>query len=272
MNPKNLSEQDFQEINDVSREMWANPKSLGEFVQCKSCHTMSSKEDVFGKFPDEIKNNTISRIMNLLGWWEHDVLCPKCGWGTEMIYGSINIRKIQRRLLESTQAFLVLCRNTEGEIVGYEEAYVDSLDAIFEGEFAYHYRDVWVREIARRVHERIGHSPRELLVLSSIGFIPEYQSASTLFRLLAQFARILPEDRMDDLPGITEIDRNNGMHKISSRCGAVSLWISDDPIERWKVKNTGPNYKSDLIVYKDPIRQYKTQFDSWGRGFLRKQA
>ena len=68
MNPKNLSEQDFQEINDVSREMWANTKSLGEFVQCKSCHTMSSKEDIFGKFPDEVKNNTISRIMNLLGW------------------------------------------------------------------------------------------------------------------------------------------------------------------------------------------------------------
>ncbi len=189
-----------------------------------------------------------------------------------MIYWQAHVEKIKRRLLKSVDAFLVLCKNTDGEIVGYEEWYVDSLDAIFDGEFHYHYREIGVKEIQRRVMKVLGYNPKELLVLSSIGFMPRYQSASSLFRLLSTFARALPVARMDDLPGITEIDKKSSMHKISAKCGAISLGIADDPFLSKKITNTGAHYESDLIVYRDPIRQYKTQFDAGGREFLRKAA
>jgi hypothetical protein len=68
--------------------------------------------------------------------------CTECGGETKLTYGPENIEMIKKRVLESVEYFLVLCKNKRNEIVGFEEGYIDSLEHIFEWDLAYHYKNV----------------------------------------------------------------------------------------------------------------------------------
>ena len=71
-----------------------------------------------------------------------------------MIYGEKHVQDVQDRLLNSVDAFLVVCRNKLGEIVGFKDGYVADLPTIFERELKYHYHRIGLEEIQLRV-ERI---------------------------------------------------------------------------------------------------------------------
>lgn len=99
-----------------------------------------------------------------------------------------------------------------------------------------------------------------MLILSSIGLMEEHRNFPNLFEMLNQFSRAIP-DKYLDIPGITELDKDGVIHRMSEGISrGVSLGSNDDPNWHGNLVNIGKKYNSDLVVYHDPVRVYKANF------------
>ena len=263
VNPQVLSFADFTAINEVTQDMWAY--GIWELSQCTSCSKMLSKQEVFWHFPRHIYEKTVAKIMQIL--WVTQIPCPCCGSETKLVYGKENILNIQERLLES-DSFLLLCRNHEGEIVGYMDGYIDSLETIFRREFHYHYSNIGYSIVREQVNTILEYSPPDMISFSSMGLSEKYTNFFLIFNMLSEFFRAIPE-RCINMPGITELDKNNNLYGIYKIMWSRSLEIWNIPHLKDKISNTGENYKSDIVVFPDPIRQAKEKFLAWIKIFLR---
>lgn len=265
--PQDLGHKDFVRISEVSQDMWASEAWLGELAQCTSCGKMHSKEDVFSGLPKDLFQKTVAEIMREIDMKE--ILCHGCGHETRMIYGPENVEMVKERVLRSVDSFLVLCTDTNNKIVGFEEWYIDSLKKIFDRDLYYHYSRIGFAEVSKRVDKILGYTPENMLILSSIGLMEEYRSFPNLFEMLNQFSRAIP-DKYLDIPGVTELDKDGVIHRMSEGISrGVSLGSSDDLNWHGNLVNIGKNYNSDLVVYHDPVRVYKENFTNWVRHFMR---
>ena len=64
VDPKRLTVREFEQINDVTQDMWAF--GIGELVQCECCSEVFSKQDIFGHLTKELYVKTVTKIMNIL--------------------------------------------------------------------------------------------------------------------------------------------------------------------------------------------------------------
>lgn len=258
LNPRELSQWDFERLNEVTQDMWAD--GIWEFVQCKSCHTMMSKKDIFWHLEKEIYDETVQKIMWILSI--ESISCISCNGETKFVYGYEHVKNIRQRLLESEESFLVICENDCWEIVGYEEGYFDSLENIFSRELAYHYEKIWLPEIQKRVQNILWYTPEKMFVMSSIWFLEKYINFFTLFDVLKYFAQTLPEKYLST-PAITEVDEKNSLHMITNVMWWISLWFQETPDWHEQIINTGHWYKSHLKVIPDIWEKYR-YYLSWG--------
>lgn len=83
---------------------------------------------------------TVQKIMDVLDI--SNISCPCCNGPTDFIYGREHIEKIRKRLLESVDSFLTVCRDKRNDIIGFTDGYIAPIDLIFERELLYHYRRV----------------------------------------------------------------------------------------------------------------------------------
>ncbi|MGE4443454.1 MAG: hypothetical protein AB7E37_00495 [Candidatus Altimarinota bacterium] len=264
VNPRDLTQGDFEKLNEVTQDMWAH--GIGELVQCKCCNKMMSKQDIFGHLEKEVYDETVKKIMGILSMSE--IACISCGGDTKFIYGEDHVENIKERLLQSEESFLVVCENETGELVGYEEGYVDSLENIFKRELAYHYEVIGVDEIKKRIENIIGYNPEKLLVLSSIGILNKYSNFFTIFEILKHFAINMP-DKYKGMYGISELDINNNLDFLSKHLGTISLGIYEDPELREKIVNTGDGYKSNLVLFPDVVDKYKYYLSNGVKAFMK---
>lgn len=264
VNPKDLTQWDFERLNEVTQDMWAH--GIWELVQCSCCNKMMSKQDIFWHLEKEVYDETVKKIMWILSMSE--IPCISCGGKTKFIYGEDHVENIKERLLESEESFLVVCENKTWELVWYEEWYVDSLENIFRRELAYHYEVIWVDEIKRRIENIIGYNPEKLLVLSSIWILNKYSNFFTLFEILKHFAINMP-DRLSNLVAISELDMNNNMNFLFQMTENISLWIHKDPQLQQKIINTWKNYQSNLILILNVVQQYKYYLSGGIKNFLK---
>lgn len=264
VNPKTLSETDFIRLNEVTQDLWAH--GIWELVQCNHCQKMHSKQDIFWHLAKDLYDETVQKIMNVLEIDE--IACPNCSWDTHFIYPKSHVENIKERLLQSQESFLVVCENEREEIVGYEEWYIDSMDAIFQRELAYHYKDIGIDEIKHRIAHILWYSPENMFVLSSIGILNKYVSFFTLFDILKHFSIAIPE-AYAHLDAITELDKKNNLNMVSEAIGCKSLWIHDDPILKTKITNTGNGYESNLTIVPEAGNRYKHFFSKGPKHFLK---
>lgn len=110
---------------------------------------MISKEAAFHGLPRELQKKTVAKILQALGM--ETVPCTVCNGDTRFIYGPKNTDKIRNRLLNSLDSFLVLASSQADGIVGFNEAYIDPLERLFELDFKDHYGKIGFREIQKRV-------------------------------------------------------------------------------------------------------------------------
>lgn len=264
IDPKLLTQSQYKRLNEVTQDMWA--EGIWEFVQCNCCQKMMSKQDIFWHLKKEIYDETVESIMNLLGI--DKIPCIDCQWDTKFIYGKEHVNNIKERLMESQDSFLVVCENQKWEIVWYEEWYIDTIENIFQRELAYHYSEIGIEEIKKRIDTILGYTPETMLVLSSIGLLQKYVSFFTLFEILKNFALTIPE-KYNSVPGITELDKNNNLNMVSEVIGSISLWIHDDPILKNKITNTGNWYQSNLTLVPEAWERYKHYLSWWAKNFLK---
>ncbi len=202
--PEDLKDRDFVGIHEVMQDMWASEAGLGELAHCRECGKMVSKEEAFARLPPELAKDTVAHVMRALG--TDEIPCVECGGKTRLVYGPGNVERIRDRLLRSSDAYVVLCKSSVRGIVGFEEAYVDSLDRIFELDLLDHYGQVGLPEIRGRVARTLGYEPEEIMLLSSLGLLEPYRNFQNLFEIMHQFARSLPDSRIPT-PGMTEMHR-----------------------------------------------------------------
>ena len=265
LSPEKLREDDFVQLNEVTQDMWAY--GIGEFVQCTSCSEMHSKQDVFWGLSKGVYEMTVAQIMRVLNM--NDILCPWCGEKTEFVFWENNIANIKERLLNSEESFLVVCREKEeGKIIGYVDGYIDSLETIFARELHYHYSDVWFEAVKNQVARVLGYVPPSLISFSSMWLVEKHSNFFTIFNMLRTFFYSIPESRRE-IAGITELDRGNVLYKIYTAVGSRSLGIDTIPEYRWKIRNTGKDYQSDIVVWANPIAQAVEKFTTGVRWFLR---
>lgn len=264
VNPRDLTQWDFERLNEVTQDMWAH--SIWEFVQCKCCNKMISKQDIFWHLEKEVYDETVKKIMWILSISE--IPCISCWGETKFIYPEEHVENIKERLLESEDSLLVICENTEGEIVGYEEWYLDSLENIFRRELAYHYEVIWIDEIRTRIENILWYNPEKMFVLSSIGILQKYSNFFTLFEILKCFAINMP-DKYIGLPAISELDLNNNLDFLSKYIWPVSLWFYEDEELRKKIVNTGNNYQSNLVIFPNVVDKYKYYLSNWVKAFMK---
>lgn len=267
VDPKSLMECDFIRIHEVMQDMWASEDWLGELAQCNDCGKMMSKENVFWYLPEELIQETVTHIMRIL--WTESIPCTFCGGKTRLRYGCEHVEKIRERVIGSVDAFLVLCISETKWIVGFEEAYIDSLDRMFHLDFADHYENIWLPEITQRVNGILGYLPDKLLLTSALGLLKPYRNFRNLFGIMSQFARILPDSYLW-MPGLAELERGGVTHRMSVGINqGISLWIEDVPELREKMTSVWEKYQSDFVVYPDYVKMLKKNFILEQRQFLR---
>lgn len=120
--------------------------------------------------------------------------------------------------MNTRKAFLAVARNKRDEIVGFEDAYIGTLESIFDRELETHYRIIGIAEIRDRITRVLSYEPPELLVLSDIGLLSRYRSFQNIYHILSSVAQTMTPE-YDSIPGFTEIDEGNSLHTISSILG-----------------------------------------------------
>lgn len=263
MDPSSLSEEDFWKLNEVTQDMWAD--WIWELVQCVDCWRMHSKKDIFWHLKPETYNLTVKKIM-----WDFEVdniKCTDCWWETKFIYGRKNIEVIKDRLTKTQKAFLVIGWDKNNEIAWYEDAYIDTLESIFNREYETHYRYIGIPEIRTRIDEALWYSPDRFINLSDIWLLSRHRSFKNIFAILQKFSQIIP-DKYLDMPWFTELDERNSLHKISSALWWISLWLSRDTHLNDKISNIWEWYKSDLLVCHGLASIYKKHFSGTARTLI----
>lgn len=197
-----------------------------------------------------------------------EIPCIECWNETKFIYGEEHVENIKDRLLNSQQAFLSVCENENWKIVWYEEWYIDKFENIFNRELAYHYSDIWLVEIKKRVSNILWETPENMLVLSSIWFIHKYANFYNLYEIMKNFSLSIP-DKLINEHWITELDKRNALNKIWESMWSISLWIYDDENLRNKITNTWNWYQSNLTIVPSVWKTYRKFTSDWARGFLK---
>lgn len=264
INPKDLTQEHFIRLNEVTQDMWAN--GIWEFVQCENCNKMMSKQDIFWHLEKEIYYETTSKIIKIL--WIKEINCVNCSWKTNFVYWDNNIDNIKSRLLQSKDSFIVLCENDAWEIIWYMDWYVESPEVIFKRELYSHYSEVWFEEINKRVIKILWHNPNEMISFSSMWLLPNYSNFFTIFAIYKAFSEVVPMDYLLT-PWITELDKNNNLYFIYKNMLGKSLDIKSCGNLKKKIKNTWENYDSDIVVFNHPSKNFKEKFSLWIREFLR---
>lgn len=263
-----LTEDDFIGIHEVMQDMWASESWLGELAQCNNCGMILSKEKVFWHLSEDLIQRKVAHIMQIL--WIDSVRCTACSSeNTRLIYGPNNIERIKDRVLGSIDAFVVLCKSDEKGIVGFEEAYVDSLDRIFQLDLIDHYENIWIPEISQRVNILLGYVPNEMFLLSSLGLLGPYQNFQNLFQIMSQFAQCLPNSYLGT-PWLTELNHGGVTDKMNEGINeGISLGIKDNFELRTKITRVWEWYNSDIIIYHNPVKIYQERFTNGMRYFLK---
>lgn len=235
----------YERLSMVSQDLWATEESLWELASCSDCKKIISKEDMF--WHSEDVRHTIS--LQLIQLHPAMCICPSC-WSDDIVfpYWMDYSLKIRKKIRGSVKTFLVVAKDGKNEIVGFEEAYIDSFERIFRQELASHYWQLWSRVVFEEVRKVIPGllETDPFMVLWSIWLLPRYRSLRNIHQVIRTMAEIVPANPP---PCITEVDKRNVLHKICTWNGWISLSLTNNNEISRKIWPMKPQYKSDLLVF-----------------------
>jgi len=167
INPKWISELDFNKICEIEQDMRARDEGLWEYVKCTCCNSIFSKQDIFWHLSSNIYSMTVAKIENLLDLdW---VKCQNCNQKTQLIYWDSEHRKKVQERYKDSESHITVFRDENWEIKWFMDAYVDTLATIFHRELKYHYWNVWLEKIKKVIEDTMWREiPNSLLSFSAL--------------------------------------------------------------------------------------------------------
>jgi len=262
--PSNLSEWDVWKIFDIEQDMWARKEGLWEYLECRDCCKIFSKQDIYDKKDKSTYNFTVSEIEKKSE--RKTFVCPCCEgelkhcFQREYWIEEIKIRYSQRSHLVLMKAW--------AEIVGFMDGYVASYDDIYEREFSDHYSRIWKNTIAEKIRQVLQwNMPDEFFSCSSMWTKEQYMWLLNSYKLLQCFFSTFPAE-YDGICWISELNEEWTLDRIYT-----SLWSRSLDLSRlkWDV-NCSVTYNSTISLQENIWYHYRRAFLNDLRTFLRERA
>lgn len=265
MNPLDLSQNELRQIAEVEKDLWAH--GIWEYVKCKNCWLIHSKDDIFWHVASEIKTESVTKLEEIIGL--DSINCNICENDTEFIYDiDENLVDIKKRLFESKISFLTLLRNLDnGDIHGFMDWYIDKLSNIFNREFSSHYEQVWYDGVKKSLESTLWFEiPQELFTISSIWTNEKNKSLNNFLNLIRDFVLCIPEKHLDTL-WIVEFNTWSNIHALYH-----VPWFKKIELIDWAkslVANKSSTYNSDLYYLPNMIKECREHYSYPIKQFIR---
>ncbi len=246
-----ISNEVLLDISKIQKDMWAY--SLWEYIKCKCCNEIHSKNDIFWHLSYEIRKESVSKLEEIYLW--DSINCKKCNsTNIDFIYDiPKNLEVFRDRYKE--KAFLVLSYSENWDVVWFCDWYISDFNSIFLKDLFYHYKNFDKSEIWNNIKGKLLlNDLEEMLCFSSLWTYEKYINYSYIYELLRSFFKSIKSDKT--IPWITELDKNNSLYKIYQMMWSISL-----DLDKNKIVNTSNNYYSDICVFPNPIYDFKNKYN-----------
>ncbi|MDP2091026.1 MAG: hypothetical protein Q8K30_05520 [Candidatus Gracilibacteria bacterium] len=268
VDPKSLGENELRKIVMVEKDMWAY--GLGEYVKCKGCGLIHSKNDVFGHLLLDLRMESVTKLEEIISG--DSIKCNNCNSDTDFIYDeNSNIENLKERLYNSKESFISISKNSEnGEILGFMDGYIEEFITIYRRELSQYYREDINEMIKDRIIKKIGITiPNDILSFSSMGTLEKYRSFYIVFEMIKTFFNSVP-DNYNNIMGVTELDTGSNLHGFHHSMGIVNLeLINDEEIRKYRI-NRSDKCNSDLYIQENVVIKYKESYNLGVRQFVKK--
>lgn len=261
VDPKKLTKNELIQISWVEKDMWAY--WIWEYVKCKNCWEIHSKNDIYWHLENEIKIESVTKIEELLGL--DSIECNNCqSNNTEFIYDiDTNLEEINKRLFESDTSYISLCKNKTNDIIWVMDWYTTNFTNIYQREFDYRYKNIWEKNMKDFIELQLWKKLENiLLTFSTFWTYEKYRSLNILFKLFKNFIdNINNEDINKKL--IVELDYNSTIHWLYHALWISEIWFlwNKNLINRWK------KYNSDIFIHNN-IYSIKENIPESARKFI----
>lgn len=252
INPWEISQDDLKSIFELERDMWSREASLWEYVRCRHCKTIHSKEDVYWKMIErELIIETVSHIERLL--WIDMVICPRCNWDTDFLYWKDYEEEIEKR--HRWDSVLAVYREIDSwEVLWFFDWYRGKYAEIFAREFDHYYWEIWEIELKRFIEQSLQIELPEYIFLSSALWLHQKQQSIfiTYYLMKAFYEEVLR--RFWEIDWIYESVLWTNTHAIYEATWAIPVWIPRSNLFE-KVSNTNWWRISDIFVHPNVAEQ-----------------
>lgn len=268
INPRNISEIDLQKIVEIEQDMWAREEWLWEYVKCKSCNTVHSKEDIFGHLAKEIRIQTVKKIEEII---DFEIVCPNCESEVKSIYDRNEyIESIRSRYNNTIESFLTVYRDENLEIRGFFDWYIDNFENIYEREFSLYYSNFWVSRIKKITKENIWVDlPEKILMCSALWMEEKYKNFFNLYDMMKFFFNKIYKLFWNNIVGIYESSIWTNTHSIYHVAGWQKLWFSNDLDLYSNIINNKKWHISDIFIHNNIAESFIMKMNIPARNFLK---
>lgn len=268
VDPKSLWENELRKIVMVEKDMWAY--WLWEYVKCKWCGLIHSKNDVFWHLLLDLRMESVTKLEEIISW--DSIKCNNCNSDTDFIYDeNSNIENLKERLYNSKESFISISKNSENwEILWFMDWYIEEFITIYRRELSQYYREDINEMIKDRIIKKIWITiPNDILSFSSMGTLEKYRSFYIVFEMIKTFFNSVP-DNYNNIMWVTELDTWSNLHWFHHSMGIVNLeLINDEEIRKYRI-NRSDKCNSDLYIQENVVIKYKESYNLWVRQFVKK--
>lgn len=254
VDPRNLTENDFLNIHEITQDMWA--EGMSEFLICNNCNHIAWKKEVFWHFPQSKYKKKVSEILSWVS-----LKCPKCLSSNINLMHSAqnNIPIIKDRLLNSIESSVVMVRDQWSNLISYWEVYVDFFDRVINFELRPHYPTIDLFDMKYRIEKILNQDISILTVFSAAGIVWNYRSPTLFIKILKAFFQDTNFSYYNT-PWIMELNKFNPVYKTFMKLGWISLNDTDETFFS-KHLVASPHYDSVIAIFPESMNKFQTHFN-----------
>ncbi len=251
----NLSIKDITEIAEVEKDMWSY--WIGEYVRCKNCWNIHSKNDIYWHLEYEIKIESVTKIENILSL--DSIRCVDCNDETEFVYDiNTNIETIKERYNES-ESYLSLARSNEGKIIWFCDGYIDNLETIYDRFFDFYYPKLWLNWLEKILNKELNNViPNELLVWTAVWTEEKYKSFYVFYNLMKSFFYSIDNLKILWISDSVIWTNTEGVYS--------ALWAKRLGVTNFNIAN----YNTDIFIHENVVSDYQMELKWDVKTFLKK--
>lgn len=256
-----ISDWDLNKIYEIEKDMWAREEWIWEYIICKNCQKISSKEDIFWHLSNEIFLLTVSKIEETL--WIDGVTCKNCNsTQTDFLFWNEYIDEIRKRYQES-ESYLTVYRDKKKEIRWFVDWYIDNFTTIYQREFEYYYSIFGENNLKKIIEEKIwGELPEKIFCCTALWTESKYKNIITILNLIKSFYNSIDKEH-NGILWIAESRFQWLIHILYLLFWTIPAWV-------WEWVNHNKSIKSDIFITPETVNAHKTFLSRPTREIIKK--